>query len=221
MAGRGKVEPQDQIPDPRVWMLTKGNAWAPAVDPLHFDKPKVAGVGLGRSFGITVAAPHPDAGIGLVPCAVGGTSIDEWKKDGKLYANAIRRAKIAMQRGAFKAILWHQGESDVDANKQKNYADKLKQLIADFRDDLGQPELPFIVGQLGPFHQKIAPGTDAFNAQLKEFAATDPHCACVSSDGLTNIGDNTHFDAASQREFGRRYAAAYLKIVGDAPSAAR
>ena len=48
MAGRGKVEPQDTVPIPRVLMLDKQRTWVPAVDPMHFDKP-IAGVGLGRT----------------------------------------------------------------------------------------------------------------------------------------------------------------------------
>ena len=45
MAGRGTLEKQDTTPHPRVLMLNKAGEWAPAVDPLHFDKPS-AGVGL-------------------------------------------------------------------------------------------------------------------------------------------------------------------------------
>src|SRR5687767_14018933 len=39
MAGRGAVEEADKKPLPRVFMFTKEKAWAPAVDPQHFDKP--------------------------------------------------------------------------------------------------------------------------------------------------------------------------------------
>ena len=41
-----------------------------------------------------------------------------------------------------------------------------------------------------------------------------PHTACVSAEGLAPMKDETdpHFSAASQRELGRRYAEALLKI---------
>src|SRR4051794_10431428 len=65
MAGRGKVEPQDRVPHPRVWVLDKDDQWAPAIDPLHFDKPKVAGVGLGSRFGRTLADADPSIHVGL------------------------------------------------------------------------------------------------------------------------------------------------------------
>src|SRR5579859_1025303 len=85
MAGRGPVEAQDKEVIPRVFMLNKEMAWVPAVDPLHFDKPAVAGVGLGRTFAKTMLRNNPSASIGLIPAAFGGTSLDEWKPGDKLY----------------------------------------------------------------------------------------------------------------------------------------
>ena len=46
-----------------------------------------------------------------------------------------------------------------------------------------------------------------------ELIRTVPHVAYVSSDGLRDKGDTLHFDAASQRLFGERYARAYLALV--------
>src|SRR5689334_22089321 len=85
MAGRGAVEAQDREPIPRVFMLNKSDEWVPAVDPLHFDKPEIAGVGIGRTFARVLANADPAATIGLIPSAFGGTSLEEWKPDGKLY----------------------------------------------------------------------------------------------------------------------------------------
>ncbi len=79
MAGRGKVSEEDQKPRERVLMLSKEAKWVPAVDPLHFDKPGIAGVGLGRSFGLEIAKAHPDITVGLIPCAVGGSPISSWE----------------------------------------------------------------------------------------------------------------------------------------------
>jgi hypothetical protein len=212
MAGRGKVEPQDRVPHPRVWMLDKDDHWVPATDPLHFDKPKVAGVGLGSQFGRTIAESDPSIHVGLIPSAVGGTTIEQWRKGGELYDNAVRRARIAMQHGKLASILWHQGESDTAAPKQAVYAEKLEQLIADLRKDLNAPDVPFILGQLGPF--RTVTGNDTMNDLLLHIPDTHPNTACATSEGLTSIGDGTHFDAASLREFGYRYAVAYRKLIG-------
>lgn len=50
MAGRGAVEQKDLVPHARVLTLRRELAWKPAVDPLHWDKPEVAGVAVGTTF---------------------------------------------------------------------------------------------------------------------------------------------------------------------------
>lgn len=220
MAGRGKVEPQDQVADPNVWALDAQNAWVPAIDPLHFDKPKIAGVGLGRTFAIDYAKAHPDTIVGLVPCAVGGTSLDEWAPGGKLYSNAIDRMRIAMRHGTVRGILWHQGESDAKPERIESYATRFDALIAHFRADLQATEVPLVVGQLGILEraEESTPRVP-FNAMIARYPEGRPLVACVTSEGLKSNGDGTHFDAASQRELGRRYAAAFLKLEAAAPAA--
>ena len=60
MAGRGKVETQDSVASPRVLKLDSTMKWVPAVDPLHWDKPAIVGVGPGRSFARALAARDPN-----------------------------------------------------------------------------------------------------------------------------------------------------------------
>ena len=57
-----------------------------------------------------------------------------------------------------------------------------------------------------------AEGTAPFNAMLRGLRI--PHTACVSAEGLQPMKDETdpHFSAPSQRELGRRYAEALLKL---------
>ena len=149
MAGRGKpLEKQDQTAHPRVLVLGKDQTWTPAVDPLHWDKPPVVGVGLGLSFGKAVAEALPDKTIGLVPAAFGGSAIGEWAKGSMHYTNAIERTKLALRDGTLAGILWHQGESDATPERAAVYASKLDRLIEDLRTDLASPEAPFIAGTL-------------------------------------------------------------------------
>jgi hypothetical protein len=83
---------------------------------------------------------------------VGGTSIDEWSSDkpDKLYAAAVRRAKVALKDGTLAGILWHQGEAD--AGKADAYPAKAVKLFADFRRDLAAGDhVPIVVGTIGEF----------------------------------------------------------------------
>lgn len=209
MAGRGAVEPEDKIVHPRVFMLTKDLAWAPATDPMHFDK-AIAGVGPGASFARTLAEAEPGVTIGLIPAAVGGTSLDQWKPGGALYTAAVTRAREAMKQGRLAGILWHQGESDSASAKASTYATRFAAMIAQLRTDLNAPDVPLIVGETGRFRAD-AP---EINAVLATLPRTVPHCAFVSSEGLTDRGDKLHFDSKSARELGRRYARTWLALTG-------
>jgi len=221
MAGRGTVTPADQVPHPRVLMLDKSGAWVPAVDPLHFDKPAMVGVGLGRTFAAVVAEATPGVTIGLIPCAVGGSPIDTWTPGTYYQAtqshpwdDALRRARLALPAGTLKGILWHQGESDANRTLAPDYEKKLHALVARFRAELAAPAVPFIVGQLGVFPDSP---WDEFKHRIdaahRALPAKVPHTAFVPAEGLGHKGDKVHFSADAYREFGRRYAAAYLKLV--------
>ena len=77
MAGRGDIEEQDRRSIERVWSMNKANEWALATDPLHYDRPAIAGVGLGRTFARLLTTVDPEAKVGLVPCAMGGSALQE------------------------------------------------------------------------------------------------------------------------------------------------
>ena len=217
MAGRGKVEPQDTVTNPRIWMLTKNVTWVLAKDPLHFDKP-AAGVGLASEFARTLAKADPAITIGLIPCAFGGTSLDQWNPKGQLYKDALTRTREAMKKGKLAGILWHQGESDINVRKVNPpapYAVRFAAMIAQLRQDLDAPDVPVVVGELGRYR----PTFEAFNATLPAMVQQVPNCALATSEDLTDRGDNLHFNSASLRIFGQRYAAAFLKLQTPIPAA--
>jgi hypothetical protein len=220
MAGRGIVEPEDRIPHPRVWVLDRQEHWIAAVDPLHFDKP-IAGVGPGRSFGIALADAEPGAQIGLVPVAVGGSPISAWEPGAvhsqtgsKPYDDAIRRIRTAKAAGEFKAVLWHQGENDSGLSATPDYETRLTTLIRRLRAEVNDPGVPVLIGQLGRFTD--APWSDSrtkIDDVHRRLARELRNVGFVSSDGLLHKGDRVHFDSASARELGRRYAAAYRTMT--------
>ena len=223
MAGRGKIDPADNEGNPRVLTLSKSNQWVMATDPLHFDKPRVVGVGLGRSFAQEILRSNPDAVIGLIPCAAGGSPIRSWEPGGyhgqtksHPYDDAIKRLKVAQQSGTVKAILWHQGESDSKPKLAEVYESKLHELISRLRKEVGA-DVPFIAGQLGQFPEKPwdqhRKKVDAAHRSLPQKVS---NTAFVDSDGLVHKGDKTHFDTKSYREFGKRYAKAYLLLSSSA-----
>ena len=221
MAGRGKVEAEDKVAHPRVLMLNKAGEWVPAVDPLHFDKSS-AGTGLGKTFGAQIAAANPGITVGLIPCAVGGSPIESWKP-GEFYKptnshpwdDALKRTKLAMGKGTLQGILWHQGESDSTAKSAPTYGGKLQDLVKAFRAELGA-DVPFLIGQLGQYEDIPWDESRKIVDQAHQNVAKElPRVAFVSSTGFKHKGDKVHFDSAGLREFGKRYAQAYLNMTKD------
>ena len=220
MAGRGTIEEQDKVAHPRILMLSADREWVPAVAPIHFDKP-VAGVGLGKSFALALAEADPDITIGLIPAACGGSPIESWEPGGyhiqthsPPYDDAVSRTRTALKDGVLKGILWHQGESDSREGRSRQYQKKLRTLFERFRKEFDDPALPIMVGQLGQFPAK--PWDEhrkRVNKAHQEVVDYLRQMSFVSSEGLTPMADNTHFDSRSLRLFGQRYADAF---IGDA-----
>lgn len=218
MAGRGIIEEKDKVVHPRVFMLNENREWVPAVAPIHFDK-AVAGVGLGKSFAVTLAETNPDITIGLIPAACGGSPISSWEPGGyhlqtksPPYDDAISRTRSALKDGYLKGILWHQGESDSKPKLSKAYEKNLQHLFERFRKEFENPQLPIVVGQLGRFKGKEW-NEDRMRVDKahRSIAKSLANISFVSSEGLTPNKDIVHFDTKSLRIFGKRYAEAFVK----------
>jgi hypothetical protein len=225
MAGRGNVTDADRKIHPRILMLAKDGSWQYAVDPVHYDKPR-AGVGLARSFAMELVKQDETLVIGLVPAACGGSPISSWEPggyheqtDSHPYDDAIERTKRALQDGQLAGILWHQGESDSRPQRSVQYKGRLVELIERFRRELDAPDVPFIIGQLGRFKAKPwTAGRRQVDRAHREVSVEVSRTGFVSSEGLTALDDNTHFNTESLYEFGRRYAGKWLEIVEDKPT---
>jgi hypothetical protein len=220
--------PEEPKQDPRIVMMHKmDNQWYLARHPLHltgdaktFQGHDNAGVGPGLAFAEVLAAQDKTAVIGLVPCAVGGSSIKLWQKGAKLYEEAIRRAKLALQTTApvkarIRGVIWLQGEANANPQELPLHAERLRAMIEALRTDLALPELPFIactIGEMKPAPQLT--NLKAMNEIQLALPKSVPHTACVDARDLkTHIGDAVHFDTAAQNEIGKRFAAKAIQIA--------
>ncbi len=214
MCGRGFLTTVEPLKDPRISMFRVGR-WSEAREPLFVDK-ETAGIGPGMSFALRLLRDGPEAKIGLLPCAFGGTKLHMWAPGADLYDHAVAITRIALKQGRLKGILWHQGEGDSGVpERAATYGETFEAMIAKLREDLDARDVPVVAGELGEF-LKDRPGIPHFpliNQALRDAAARIPRYACVSAAGLTDIGDHLHFDAPSQRIFGERYAEAYLALA--------
>ena len=152
--------------------------------------------------------------IGLIPCAEGGSSLDEWAVGKELFRHAVNEAKFAKESSELVGILWHQGESDSNNGNYKVYYKKLLVIIEALRKELNAPDIPIIIGGLGDFLGKEGFGKSCteytlINKELEKFAFEQDNCYFVSAEGLTSNPDGIHIDAISQRKFGLRYFEAF------------
>ena len=218
MAGRGIVEGEDTISSALVLALNKNNEWVYAKEPLHYYEPGRTGLDCGLSFGKELSKKLGDKiTIGLVPCAIGGSSIEQWLDNSTyrgvtLYSNFLEKAKAAAQHGTIKGLLWHQGESNTGEKSRINYKQKLETFFAKVRKDLQQPDLPIYMGALGTYLTKYSfPYTEEINKDIKEIAGTGKNIYLVKTSDLTHLKDTIHFDSPSQRLLGKRFAKAVYK----------
>lgn len=214
MAGRGFIEDVSPIYNEHINVLRNGR-WQTMAEPLNFDR-HVSGVGPATSFAQAWAEDHQGESIGVIPCAEGGSSIDDWAIDGLLTRHAISEAKFAMETSEIVGILWHQGESDSYGERYKTYEDKLLSLLKHLREELNAPDIPFIIGELGHYLGEVGFGKSAveykqINKILSKVAHTEKNCYFVTSKGLTANPDGIHINAMSQRKFGLRYYEAFSK----------
>ncbi|MGL5642081.1 MAG: sialate O-acetylesterase, partial [Paraclostridium sp.] len=186
------------------------------MEPIHYDRP-YAGIGPTTSFAAAWCNKNEGEEIGLIPCADGGTTLDDWSVDGPLFKHAILQAKLAKQSSKLEGILWHQGESDTNSGGYKLYNEKFSKIVEAFRKELDEPDIPIIIGEIGDYLAKgflgaYFPEYAEVNQELLKFANTNKNCYFVTASGLTPNPDGIHLNAVSQRIFGLRYFEAYDKL---------
>ncbi|CAA2935313.1 Hypothetical predicted protein [Olea europaea subsp. europaea] len=220
MAGRGGVAngtwdgyvPAECRPEPRILRLNPMLRWEEAHEPLHGGIDplnKTCGVGPGMPFANRVLERDPCIGvIGLVPCAIGGTNITEWKRGSYHYNQLLKRANVALQDGGqIRAILWYQGESDsLDIISARMYKARLIEFFLDIRGDLACPELPILqvalASDAGPYSEVVR------KAQLE---IKLPNVTCIDAKGLEVMENNKpHLSTSAQVQLGKMLANAFL-----------
>ncbi|KAL3654961.1 hypothetical protein CASFOL_000747 [Castilleja foliolosa] len=224
MAGRGGVcdnkwdgfVPTECQPNPRILRLNAGLTWEEARDPLHHDiDKKTCGVGPGMSFANSVLMTDPNIGmIGLVPCAVGGTKISQWRPNDYLYNNMLSRARAALRGGGqIRAVLWFQGESDtVEKADADEYGSRWETLFTQLQSDLQLPNLHVIEvviesaeknkGQFGKFLKEV---------RDTQMAMKFPNVKYVDAMGLELNFDRVHLSTNGQAKLGKMMADAFFR----------
>ena len=214
MAGRGKKEDVEPSDNKELKVLRNGR-WQNMYVPVNCDR-AFSGVSLAESFADAYQKDH-GVQVGLIPCADGGTTLDQWKEGSILYDHAVFQAKLAMRTSNIAGILWHQGESDCKMERYSTYAERFQKFVDAIKRDLNLYDVPFLVGGLGEFLKDRVENPEMqnftyVNEALKQVAAQNEMMGFVSAEGLESKPDRLHFNAVSLREFGLRYYEVFKKL---------
>ena len=209
MAGRGFLSEACEIDVCHIKTLRNGR-WQKMFRPINPDR-STAGVNLAESFAEAYAAKY-GVDVGLICCADGGTSLEQWQEGSVLYENAVNQARLAMRTSNIVGILWHQGEADREATLASTYVERFEKMITAMKRDIGIGDVPVILGELGEFlSASTVVNYRTVNEQLHKIAERNPYTGVASSKGLTSNPDNLHFNAKSLYEFGLRYFVEFEK----------
>ncbi len=237
LAGQSNMEGVGDLidvtpPSPQVMMLGMDGRWRQAEEPLHWlvdspdpvhsgdpkdrqarsavtHKTRAKGAGLGLPF---AEALNRSTGvpIGLVICAHGGTSMEQWNPSKKgeggnsLYGSMMRQFQLA--GGKVKGVLWYQGESDALGDASKRYSQVFARFIEAVRTDFGQPELPFYFVQIGRFVAAADPrGWNAVQEAQRLLPDRVPYTAVISVIDL-ELDDLIHVGTQGLKRAGQRLA---------------
>ena len=214
-AGRGFLSEAQPIECENIMVLRNGR-WQPFYRPLNNDR-SFSGVSLIESFAEKYSKEHK-VKVGIIPCADGGTRLDQWEQGTLLYDNALYQTRLAQRTSTVAGILWHQGESDCRSDLWRTYEERLIDFFAKFKKDAGLEGVPTLIGALGDYLKsytnspEIMENYTKINDALRSAAAKMERTAFVSDNNLPCNPDILHFSAKGLYEFGLRYYDAFLTI---------
>ncbi len=224
MSGRGELKQEAQIENPNCFMFRMGR-WQKMCEPINADRPYF---GINFPSGACLATSFADAmanyygiKVGLIPCADGGTCMDEWENGTPLYDHAVMLAKLAMRTSKLAGIIWHQGESDCATEEMaKAHEQKFLTMIKSLKEDIGAVDVPVIIGELARDYSPNRPTLSGdrpkiINDGYHHIASQNENFAVVSSKGLELKADGLHFNLKSLREFGLRYFDEFKKFINE------
>lgn len=214
-AGRGALSEAEPINTKNIYVLRSGR-WQPFYRPLNNDRP-FSGVSLIESFAERYAREH-GVKVGIIPCADGGTRLDQWERGTLLYDNAVYQTRLAQRTSTVAGILWHQGESDCLDGLWQTYEERLLRFFANLKGDAKLEGVPTLLGALGDYlsectdHPSIMKNYPKINEALKSAAAKMERTAYVADNNLPCNSDKLHYSAKGLYEFGLRYYEAFLTV---------
>ena len=155
--------------------------------------------------------------IGVAVTGYGGTSVNQWQPEQGLFSGMMQRIH-KLGPGGFRAVLWHQGESDIGMPADEYYA-KLLNTINASRTEAGW-QFPWFVAQAS-YHNVDKPRFDNVRGAQQRLwqhghALEGPDTDTLTGDHRDFDGTGIHFSPKGLAAHGRMWATqvgAYLDSI--------
>lgn len=191
-----------------------GKHWQIADDP----QPGVADRSQGGSFWPAFGDKMFDelgVPIGVATTGYGGTSVNQWQPDGDLFQRWMMQRIHQLGPDGFRAVLWHQGESDVHMPSDEYYA-KLKNTILSSVKYTGW-EFPWFVAQASYHNAENSKYASVRNAQKRLWeegiAQPGPDTDTLTGDHRDFNGKGIHFSPKGLKVHGEMWAEKVIPYV--------
>jgi hypothetical protein len=218
MAGRatGPVElkPFFYDVDPQLWTYAKGGVFKPATEPTAPDNQAGQAAGPGMALlhtAASLAAPGSyviSIGRGQSGSFAGYCS--NFRRGGLFYNFVMQPAMELRGKVTFVGIftMFGQSEHNATAAMQNAFGDCMMGVAADMRSDLGEADLPFVMGdyEAGLTKAGIEP-TSVFGksiiTQLRSLPGKMTRATLIPTDGI-QMEDDHHYNMAGHKEWAAR-----------------
>jgi serine/threonine protein kinase len=195
-----------------------GYHWRPADDPQPGVHDHSGGGSCWPALGDALYARY-HVPVGIAATGHSGTSVNQWQPGGELFRWTVTRLHQLGPNG-FRAVLWHQGESDVGMSSNE-YADRLAAVIRGSHEAAGW-DFPWFVARVS-YHNPEHPSFPSTRDGQKKLwdsgvALEGPDTDTLTGDNRSEGGKGIHFSAKGLRAHGQLWAdkvGAYLDRVLD------
>lgn len=190
----------------------------------------MAGLNPSTTFTPAVEKEFGKENVIVIKDALGGQPISRWyrkdaKNGGDLYQRLMKKVHEAIKDQKIQTLtfIWMQGERDAREKRGETYADNLKGLIQQLRDELKRPDVNFVIGRISDFdmeNKKYQHWTLVRDAQVK-VAEGDKLGAWIDTDDLNDgksrqgreIKNDLHMSAKGYDTMGERFAAKAIELI--------
>jgi hypothetical protein len=218
MAGRAtgpiELKPYFYDLDPQLWTYAKGGLFKQATEPTAPDNQDGQAAGPGMAL-LHTAASLAAPGSYVISIGHGHSGsfsgyCSNFRKGGLFYDIVMQAAMELKGKVTFVGIftMFGQSEHNATAAMQSAFGDCMMGVAADMRGDLGEPDLPFVMGDYEanltkPGIEPTSPFGKAIITQLRALPGKMNHAALIPTDGLP-MQDDHHYNMAGHKEWAAR-----------------